>query len=153
MTGLLNLSEDQRKRVFEEAALKTGAGMPANTIEKDWWVTLTLKALFAGKYSGHMLFKGGTSLSKGWKLVERFSEDIDIALAAEAFGMTNQENPSKTFVEKLKKKGCDFTSNELKNELKLQFAALGIPDELIKIEAAQIKINMPDKDPQTLLVH
>lgn len=52
-------------------------------VEKDWWVTITLKALFSTSFSKYLLFKGGTSLSKGWKNIElkRFSEDIDIALS------------------------------------------------------------------------
>src|SRR5437867_4166663 len=129
MTEWLKLNDALRKKSLEQAAVNLV--MPAKAVEKDWWVTLALKALFSSKYAGHMLFKSGTSLSKCWKLIERFSEDIDIALAAEAFGISNQENPSKTFVENLKKKGCQFTSNELKKELELQFAALGVPEGML----------------------
>ncbi len=50
------------------------------SVEKDWWVTAILKVLFAMTPSRYMFFKGGTSLSKGWNLINRFSEDIDIAL-------------------------------------------------------------------------
>ncbi len=150
MIGWLKLNEGQRRASLEQAAVK--AGMQVKAIEKDWWVTLTLKTLFNSKYSEHLLFKGGTSLSKGWKLVERFSEDIDIVLAAEAFGLSHQENPSKTFVEKLKKKGCEFTSNELRKELELQFASIGVPQGIISIEAAPINPTRPDTDPQTLFV-
>lgn len=49
-------------------------------VEKDWWVTAILKVLFSLTPAPYMLFKGGTSLSKGWNLINRFSEDIDIAL-------------------------------------------------------------------------
>lgn len=76
MIGWLKLNEEQRKASLEQAAVK--AGMQVKAVEKDWWVTLTLKTLFNSKHSEHLLFKGGTSLSKGWKLVERFSEDIDL---------------------------------------------------------------------------
>lgn len=151
MIDWLKLSEEQRKISLQQAARIAGLTQ-IKAVEKDWWVTLSLKALFNSKYSGHMLFKGGTSLSKCWKLIERFSEDIDIALAAEAFGLTNQENPSKTFVEKLRKKGCEFTSNELKKDLEFQFIALGVPEGMISIEAAPINPKMPDTDPQTLYV-
>ncbi len=150
MIGWLKLSETQRRITLEQVA--QNIVMQAKAVEKDWWVTLSLKALFSSKYSEYMLFKGGTSLSKCWKLIERLSEDIDIALAAEAFGVTNQENPSKTFVENLKKKGCHFTSNELKKELELQFVALGVPEGMIIIEAAPVNPKMPDTDPQTLFV-
>lgn len=150
MIAWLKLSDAQRKASIQQTA--DNLAMQAKAVEKDWWVTLTLKVLFNSKYAEHLLFKGGTSLSKGWKLVERFSEDIDIALAAEAFGLTHHENPSKTFVEKLKKKGCEFASNELKQELEFQFAAIGVPKGMIMIDAAPVKPDRPDTDPQTLFV-
>ena len=57
-------------------------------IEKDWWVTQVLKAIFALPYAEHLSFKGGTSLSKAWNIIERFSEDIDIAISREYRGVT-----------------------------------------------------------------
>lgn len=55
-------------------------GLPPQAVEKDWWVTMTLKALFESSCRDFITFKGGTSLSKGWHVIERFSEDIDIAI-------------------------------------------------------------------------
>lgn len=78
MTGWLKLTDEQRRTSIAQAAV--ASGIAAKAIEKDWWVTLTLKALFESPYAKFFIFKGGTSLSKGWKLIERFSEDIDIAL-------------------------------------------------------------------------
>lgn len=49
-------------------------------IEKDYWITLVLKRLSASRFNDGVVFKGGTSLSKGYKLIDRFSEDIDIAV-------------------------------------------------------------------------
>lgn len=49
-------------------------------IEKDYWITLVLKRLSESKHNESVVFKGGTSLSKGYKLIDRFSEDIDIAV-------------------------------------------------------------------------
>jgi len=49
-------------------------------IEKDYWITLVLKRLSESKFSDGVVFKGGTSLSKGYKLIDRFSDDIDIAM-------------------------------------------------------------------------
>lgn len=62
-------------------------GLHAQFVEKDYWVTETLRAL-ASEYPGHFTFKGGTSLSKGYQLIERFSEDIDILVVADA-GLSN----------------------------------------------------------------
>ena len=50
------------------------------SVEKDWWVTAVLKCVFELTAAPYMYFKGGTSLSKGWNLIDRFSEDIDIPL-------------------------------------------------------------------------
>ncbi|HET9057378.1 MAG TPA: nucleotidyl transferase AbiEii/AbiGii toxin family protein [Chitinophagaceae bacterium] len=150
MTGWLKLTDEQRRLTVEQAVIRSGIN--AKAIEKDWWVTLTLKALFQSAYAGFLVFKGGTSLSKCWKLIERFSEDIDIALDPEAFGMSYEENPSKSYVEKLRRKGCEFTNNELKLEIEKQFALLGISTEMIVIEAEPVPEKFPDTDPQVLHV-
>ena len=55
------------------------------SVEKDWWVSMVLKCLFELSMSKYMFFKGGTSLSKGWDIINRFSEDIDLALSREYF--------------------------------------------------------------------
>ena len=57
----------------------THPGINQVAIEKDWWVTITLKALFQTDCREWLIFKGGTSLSKGFNIIERFSEDIDYA--------------------------------------------------------------------------
>ena len=49
-------------------------------VEKDYWITLVLSHLVKSKYVAEAVFKGGTSLSKGYNLIERFSEDVDIAI-------------------------------------------------------------------------
>jgi predicted nucleotidyltransferase component of viral defense system len=75
---VLSASDEERRDLFVGAAdrLRTNEQNP----EKDFWVCWTLDALFNGlEASGpRLLFKGGTSLSKGYSLIERFSEDIDI---------------------------------------------------------------------------
>ena len=151
MIGWLQLNEGQRKAVIDEA--EQLSGISAKAIEKDWWVTLTLKALFQSAYRQHMVFKGGTSLSKGWHLIARLSEDIDIALDPEAFGMEYVEIPSKSYLERLKRAGCAFTTNQMKAELENQLRALGLPNDTVRIEAAVVPVNMPDTDPQTIYVH
>jgi hypothetical protein len=127
--------------------------MAAKALEKDWWVTLTLKALFQSAYAPLMVFKGGTSLSKGFKLIQRFSEDIDIALDPVAFNRPYQENPSNNFLHNLKRDGCAFTSTTLREELTAQLIALGVPEDYVTIEAKAVPADHPDTDPQTLYVH
>jgi hypothetical protein len=69
---------------FEQAILRAeehfrARGLRAAIIEKDYYVTESLR-LVASAAEGKLIFKGGTSLSKGWNLIERFSEDVDIFL-------------------------------------------------------------------------
>jgi predicted nucleotidyltransferase component of viral defense system len=67
-------------------------GLPLQAIEKDWWVTLALKATFQTLYAKSLLFKGGTSLSKSWNLIERFSEDIDLAIDRQLLGYCTERH-------------------------------------------------------------
>lgn len=72
------LNNEDRLAIFQETGkLKA---LPASVIEKDWWVSLTLRIIFSMDLATHLVFKGGTSLSKAWQLIARFSEDIDLAL-------------------------------------------------------------------------
>lgn len=150
MTGWLKLTDEQRQVTLAQAQLESGIVVKA--LEKDWWVTLTLRALFQSKYREWLVFKGGTSLSKAWKLTNRFSEDVDIALDPVAFGMSYREHPSKSYVERLKRQGCSFTSNELLSELLLQLTALGVSEDQFVAEAGFVRPDHPDTDPQTLYV-
>ena len=61
------------------------------SVEKDWWVTAVLLCVFELTAAPYMYFKGGTSLSKGWRLIDRFSEDIDIALTGTSSSMNCTE--------------------------------------------------------------
>ncbi len=152
MIGWLhNLDDNSRRISLNQASLKSGLSPKA--IEKDWWVTLVLRMLFTSKYASYFVFKGGTSLSKGWGIINRFSEDIDIALNSQAFGIQYKVKPSKTFVEQLRRKGCLFTSTEIANDLKIQFEKLQIPFELYSLEVEVVRADMPDTDPQAIYVN
>lgn len=70
------LSPADRKDALEVAASRSGR--PAHILEKDAWVVWTLSALFRSPFAPHLIFKGGTSLSKIYKAIDRFSEDIDV---------------------------------------------------------------------------
>jgi len=150
MIGWLNLTDEQRRTSLQQASARSG--MSPKAIEKDWWVTLCLKAIFSTPHAGYFIFKGGTSLSKGWKLIKRFSEDIDIALDAEAFGREYVKEPSHSYVKTLKREGCLFTSTVIKESLEAQLVAMGIPAGTVTVEAAPVPENIPDRDPQTLFV-
>ena len=80
MNHVAALSEQERKELFTLTAQKRGISSIA-IIEKDFWVCWTLKQLFEhAELSQILIFKGGTSLSKVYGLIDRFSEDIDLVL-------------------------------------------------------------------------
>ncbi len=83
---VLAASEQDRRDLFVGAGNRLGT--PEQNIEKDFWVCWALEALFNDLEAGgpRLLFKGGTSLSKGYGLIERFSEDIDITVFREDIG-------------------------------------------------------------------
>lgn len=58
--------------------MRARTGRPTHLLEKDLWVVLTLRALFDSPLSADLTFKGGTSLSKVFNIINRFSEDIDL---------------------------------------------------------------------------
>jgi len=67
-------------------------------VEKDWWVTVILMALSKSSLSGFLQFKGGTSLSKSWKLINRFSEDIDLSISRSFFGLPDDTPQQRTAI-------------------------------------------------------
>ena len=75
---------DFEQVVFAAAEHYRHRGWRPALIEKDYYVTEALR-MIAGTVGDKVIFKGGTSLSKGWNLIGRFSEDIDIFLDPQAF--------------------------------------------------------------------
>ncbi len=92
--SFLALPKQDRQDVFAAAArrLDTVSGY----IEKDFWVCLVLEALFNRLPAGHpqLLFKGGTSLSKVFGLILRFSEDIDLVVHRDGLGFAGDRDPT-----------------------------------------------------------
>ncbi|MCY4339021.1 MAG: nucleotidyl transferase AbiEii/AbiGii toxin family protein [Gammaproteobacteria bacterium] len=78
-----NLSIDDRRYALKAAQDK--GRYRAFLLEKDIWVVVTLSALFDAPFADHLTFKGGTSLSKVWRVIRRFSEDVDITYDIRAF--------------------------------------------------------------------
>lgn len=85
MTNWLSLSREKQINLFNQLGARTG--LPAYAIEKDAWVSLVLRMLFRSEIKDHLVFKGGTSLSKAYKLIDRFSEDIDFAIGGNTLAL------------------------------------------------------------------
>lgn len=79
--GFLELPAEERRLYIEQAAARRNVS--AVMLEKDFWVSWLLGVLFGSDFGGALVFKGGTSLSKVFGVIDRFSEDIDLSLAPE----------------------------------------------------------------------
>jgi hypothetical protein len=98
------MTATERADVFAETADRKG--LPEAIIEKDFWVCWVLKQLFSiEELSGRLLFKGGTSLSKIFHAINRFSEDIDLAVDYAALGFTGERDPRQGRISKTKRAG------------------------------------------------
>src|SRR5271155_5312349 len=80
-------------------AASAASGRPAHLLEKDIWVVWSLATLFQSEFGSHLAFKGGTSLSKAYRVIRRFSEDVDLtydirALAPDLAGTTGDALPT-----------------------------------------------------------
>ena len=124
-----NLNNEQKLNVLNQVNAKNGQDL--QTIEKDWWVTQVLRVLFSQPYAEHLSFKGGTSLSKAWNIIERFSEDIDIAISREYLGFAGELSRTQVS-DKLRLAACSFVREKMQNDVREGLVAMGIaPDKFI----------------------
>ena len=143
MNNYFQLSKEQQQMVLTQAANKTG--LPVQAVEKDLWVTAVLRALFCLSYANHLSFKGGTSLSKCWHLINRFSEDIDIAIDREFLGFGG--TLSKTQIsDKLRRAACTFVRETMQSDLMAQLYQYGIPKEKFKVNVNITPVTTTDPE-------
>lgn len=112
---------EERKVMLQKSSAEER--LPDYAVEKDWWVTMTLKALFQTGCADKLTFKGGTSLSKGWNLIQRFSEDIDLALSHSYFGITPSSNSQ---LLKLRKLSHKYLTQDFVAELDAELHTVGL---------------------------
>ncbi len=113
MNNYFDLSVEEQRQVLKAAEGRIG--LPAYTIEKDLWVTTILQIVFTLPFADKLLFKGGTSLSKVGKLINRFSEDIDLAIDPTYFGVTG--DLTKKQLKAFRKESSLFVCNDFYTEL------------------------------------
>ena len=139
----IKLSKQEKQKLFNRLRNKTGFIEVA--LEKDWWVTAVLRALFALPYAEHLSFKGGTSLNKCWNLIERFSEDVDIAVNREFLGFSG--TLSKTQIsDRLRRAACSFVREKLQFDLAKQIEISGINPNLFSVNVNITPITTTDPE-------
>jgi len=129
--NLATESSDSRRDAFAIAAEKRGF-LPL-VIEKDFWVCWTLQRLFAlPDFGGHLLFKGGTSLSKVYGAIQRFSEDIDLSLSRASFseGVPDPEQAASNTQRKLRADALVAAFRDTVTDRLLPALSAGIAEQL-----------------------
>ena len=156
---VLAAGSDAMLSAFDTTALRLGTA--SQNIEKDFWVCWALDALFNGLKEGgpRLLFKGGTSLSKGFGLINRFSEDIDVTVFRDDIGepATIEEldalsgKKRRARLEAIKDACQTYINGPLRAELMVilqkQLRAAGLD-----AGAARVEADDTDPDGQTLLI-
>lgn len=142
MNNWIELADKEKIEILDKVALTTG--LPVESIEKDWWVTMTLQALFSCECADHIVFKGGTSLSKAWNLIERFSEDIDIAIDRRFFGFDGELKRKQ--ISNLRRASCSYIKDKLQSELNQKLQENGISGYSLFVPETEDTT----KDPQTI---
>jgi hypothetical protein len=154
MDRFINLSETNRKAAFSKA--RGEIGLAEDIIEKDFWVCWTLKELFLlDNIKDNLTFKGGTSLSKVYGLIKRFSEDIDISVERSFLGFVGEREPmnvskkkAKKLIEELGQECQKFVQNDLLQKLDNIFTA-----KLSEMGDWKLKVDDDDNDGQTILFY
>jgi predicted nucleotidyltransferase component of viral defense system len=140
------LPDETKIRVFAETSRQIG--LPSSSAaEKDWWVVHTLAIIFSMECSNALIFKGGTSLSKGWNIIHRFSEDIDLSLDREFLGFSGELTKSE--IRNLRRKSFKFITEVFTEELKNKFFELGFKDLTIKPR----EVKNHDQDPLIIEIY
>lgn len=135
----LKLTDETKSNIFIDVSNKIG--LPPAAIEKDWWVVHTLRVVFSLTFAEHLVFKGGTSLSKAWDIIKRFSEDVDLVLNREFIGFKGEL--SKSQVKRLRETSCKFICDDFLKEITQSFNNTGLNVSGINV----IERNADDTDP------
>ena len=152
--SFLALPERDRRDVFEAAAIRIDT-LPSY-VEKDFWVSLVLEVLYNQLPLDHprLLFKGGTSLSKAFGLIQRFSEDIDLVVNRDDLGFAGADDPTiagnlsnrarNDLFGKLRESCSSYILGDLTNELTSSIDRI--------VEGCRVVPDESDADGQTLLI-
>lgn len=140
-----NIPKQTKINAYIQIAEKTG--MSTFAVEKDWWVVQALAIVFEMEIEKHLVFKGGTSLSKAWGLIDRFSEDIDLAIDRSFFGF--EGDLSKNQRTNLRKDTNTYISEIFYPELERKFQEKGLMDVELKIAEAESS----DQDPRIIEIY
>ena len=153
MDAVAGSSARERAQLFEAAEARQVPRIAAPLIEKDFWVCWALRRLFEVlQFRPHLIFKGGTSLSKVYHAIERFSEDVDLSLSRGDLGFADDKDPEQAGIsnkearrrlEALVAQCREVVRDRLVPELRRDFATV--------LGAAGWSVDLDADDPQTVV--
>ena len=129
-TNLYQIQDNDKVDIYRQASSQSR--MPAHAVEKDWWVVQALDMIFGMPIAAQLVFKGGTSLSKGWGLIERFSEDIDLAIDRSYFGFNDPLERKE--IDKLRRAAGAYIDKEFLKGLRQKVEQKGFTNVNLEIE-------------------
>lgn len=141
------LSDSAKRDLLANIGRKTGLNEIA--VEKDIWITAILRCVFSLDYADSIQFKGGTSLSKCWNVIERLSEDIDLAICKDYLGFPGELSKSQVS-NRLRRASRDFILGPFLNDIKHSIAEAGIPLDTLEISTSENGI--PTQDPVQVFI-
>jgi hypothetical protein len=131
LNSFANEPPASRAEAYQEAAARLGFSQAI--IEKDFWVCWSLSKLFVlPSFGEHLIFKGGTSLSKAYNVIHRFSEDVDLSIDRAQLGFVGDSDPDnpdlsggkrKALLQDLQSAAVACVNGPLLSELEATFAA------------------------------
>ncbi|MEO8062142.1 MAG: nucleotidyl transferase AbiEii/AbiGii toxin family protein [Pseudomonadota bacterium] len=134
MPDFFQLSKAERLEALQHAA--SASGRPTHLLEKDIWVVWTLQQLFTGPYADHLVFKGGTSLSKAYGVIRRFSEDVDLTYDIREIAgdlikgvedlLPATKSQEKKWTKEIRARLADWVANQIVPQLQQRIAEQGL---------------------------
>jgi hypothetical protein len=122
-------------------------GIHNHNVEKDWWLVQTLHLVFQMEVGAHLVFKGGTSLSKSWGVINRFSEDVDLAIDRKFLGFEGDLNKNQRT--KLRKASSTFIIEKFVPNLQSAFKNAGFKG----VKVLAVPTNESDQDPKLVEIY
>lgn len=158
MKELLKISRDERAQLFQEATARSPIIKNPIIIEKDFWVCWILDQIFSNSaLSLHITFKGGTSLSKCYSIIDRFSEDCDLTLSKKYIGITDNNDPILATTSSQRSKLLENLTETVKKKITYEVKPL-LTEEFRKNISSYFcdtewQLNTDDTDEQSLIFH
>lgn len=149
MKRILSQPPEVRRRLYTQ--IGNQLGLHPISVEKDLWVTTVLQVVFDLPYADFLLFKGGSSLSKVWNLIERFSEDVDIAVDRRLFDI--EGDLTKKQLKNLRKRSSLFVRETLTSDLKAKLEELGLGAHCTVVPEADGEGDGTYPEPRKIFIH